>query len=295
MKILEIFILAMLWGPSFLFTKIAVLDLEPISLVTLRVTIGCLLLFIVLRFRKLKLPHRKDLWFHAFILSFFVHAIPFSCFGYALKYIPSSLAALINGTTPIMTVLLAHYWLDDEKFTRKKILGISLGLSAFLILFLPQLVLKKSESPLHVWGVSLAFFASSLYAVGMVYARKFVHQSPPLAIPIMQLFSSLFYLLPVALLFEHTWQKTTDIQLESWLSVLGLGLFGTALAYTMYYSIIAKYGATALSSVTYLLPILGACWGVFVLDETLDFRFYSAAALILTGVFLVNSNKKTKD
>ncbi len=283
--LLDIFILAALFGPSFLFIKLAVQDISPITLVTLRVGIAGLLLFTLLKIKNTPIPRDLKLWKYCFILGFFVNGLPFICFCYSLTLIPSSLSALINAMTPVLTVFLANTFLQDERLTWNRLLGVILGFAGFMVLFLPALLQSDLEiSPL---GIILSFLGATCYAIGAVYARRYTLQAPPLVIPTLQLLITVLYLLPLAFIFEAP-LMVLEAPLQGWLAVLGLAIFGSMLAFIMYHRIVSKYGATAVSMATYLLPIFGAILGVTFLNESIDINFVFAALLILCGVGVVN-------
>ena len=284
---LDIFILAMLWGPSFLFIKIALKDVQPLSLVCLRVAFGCSLLYILCKLKEIRFPKDLNLWKHGFILGFFVNGLPFICFNFAIKTIPTSLGALINGITPILTVVLANIFLTDEKITLSRSIGILIGLTGFAILFVPKLL--SGGTHFDLFGMFLALVASLCYAIGMVYAKKYVQKAPPLVMPIIQLLSSLIYLIPLACYFEGP-THLLDISLSSIAAISGLAILGTMLAYIVYYRIILHHGATAVSMVTYLLPVIGTILGMIFLDEKITPPFYFASILILGGLMVMNGN-----
>jgi len=289
--IFEILLLSMLWGPSFLFIKIAVGDIAPLTMTALRTLIGVSLLYIVLKFRKICLWKYRKLWIHCFIIGIFANGIPWLCFNFAVQTISTSLSALINGTTPVLTIILANIFLKDEQLTWSRGIGATVGLVGFGVLFLPAVFgsLQGGELGLDIRGILLSLMGASCYAVGIIYVRKNLPSIPPLVAPVMQLFSSLLYLIPAAFIFESPLPMIQTASLSSWLGVLGLAVFGTAFAFIMYYRIIERQGATAVSTVTYLLPIFGATLGVGFLKETLDVQFFIAAILIFSGVLIVNS------
>ncbi len=289
-KMLAIFTLGLLWGPSFLFTKVAVQEIPPWTFVSLRVLVATLILVCVLQIKKTKIAHNRQLWLDCLVLGFLNNGLPLICFGYALLHTPSSLAALTNGLTPITTVLLAHFFIREEHLTWRSSVGVLLSFSGFLVLFLPSILDLSVE--LDSVGMILSFIAACSYGVAMVYAKKApaVGKAPPLVVPTLQFASSLIYLIPLAFLFEPT-SAVFDASLSAWGCVLGIAIFGTALAYTLYYHIVAQYGATALSSVCYFLPIFGALFGLIFLKEHIGLSFCIATILILSGVMLVN--KKT--
>ncbi len=288
--IFEIFLLGALWGPSFLFSKVAGTDIEPLTIAALRVCVGALLLYPILKLRKVCLWKYRKLWVHCFVVGIFVNGIPWACFNYAVHTIPTSLAALINGTTPVFTIILANVFLREERLTWSKGIGVGLGLIGCCVLFLPAVFSAFNETNLShdIDGILLSFIASANYSMGWVYVHKHLPTMPTLVAPVIQLSSSLLYFVPLTLIFESPFQRLASATMSSWLSVLGLGFLGTAFAFIMFYRIIERQGATAASTVTYLLPIFGAILGVLFLGESIDLQFCIAAVLIFSGVLIVN-------
>lgn len=283
--LLEITLLAALFAPSFLFIKIAVQDITPITVIALRITIAGLLLYFVLKLKGTVIPKKFNLWKHCFVLGILINGPPFLCFSYALIHIPTSLSALINGLTPVLTVFLANIFLADERLTQQKVFAVISGLVGFLILFLPTLL--QNSFTFDSLGILLCFIGAMLYAVGAIYARKYVPKAPPLVAPTLQLLTSLIYLIPLAFIFESP-LEAFDAPLSAWAAILGVSIVGTMLAFIMYHRVINKYGATFVAMSTFLLPVFGAIIGLVFLNETLSIQFIIAALLILNGVGVIN-------
>lgn len=285
---INIILLAFFWGPSFLFIKLAVGDgIPPITLVALRIGLSALLFLIIIKIKKISLPRDLKTWKHCFFMGFFASSLPFILYGYSLIHIDSILSALINGTTPITTVLLAHYFLKEEPLTLQRIGGVVLGFAGFLTLFAPSLWLGNFSS--DVLGMLLSFGAASCYAIGMVYARKNIKlQGPALVLPTLQCLTSLIYLIPLSLWIDPPLQ-VLELSMTAVFSVCGLAMFGTVFAFIIYYHIVMRYGATALSTTTYILPIFSALFGVVFLDEVASIHFCIATVLILLGTMVANN------
>jgi drug/metabolite transporter (DMT)-like permease len=252
----------------------------------LRIVLASLLLLAILFLRGIKIPRDFNLWKRCFILGLFISGPPFVCFSYALTHISSSLSALINGMTPVLTVFLAHMILEDERLTPSRIVAVILGLAGFLILFVP--VLLKGEFSFDMLGILLCFIGSTLYAIGAVYARKCLPKTAPLVAPTLQLLTSLLYLIPLAFIFETPMLDLQEASLAAYGSVFCVAVLGTMLAFILYHHIVTRHGATVLSMNTFLLPIFGTLLGVLFLNETLTTDFIIAAALILSGVGVIN-------
>ncbi len=284
--LIDIFTLAMLWGPSYLFIKIAVIEMTPLTLATTRITIGALLLAVVLKIKKIRLPRDRVLWFHCCIVGIFVNSLPFICFNYSLQTLPTSLSAIINGLTPIITLLLANLFLSDERLTLNRTIGVILGFSGFFVLFLPPLL--NEHVVLDMRGMMFSCLGATSYAIANVYAKKYLQNAPAYATPLMQLSSSVVYLMPLAFLFDSPIQCIAEASWATWGAILSMAFFGTTLAFMMFYRIIHYQGATAVAMVTYLLPIIGTILGVVFLKEHIGLLFCLAAVLILGGVMMVN-------
>lgn len=291
--LLEMMVLGALSSTSYLFYKIALNDISPFTLVSLRIGVAATLLFLILKFNRIQLPNiirQSALWKRCFVLGFFTNGFPFVCFCYALSTIPTSLSALINGMTPVITVVLASLFLENERLTLNRMVGITLGLSGFAVLFLPAL-LSTLTSPASVHldpiGILLCFLGAASYAVGIIYARKYTHKAPPLVVPTLQLLTSLSYLIPLAYYIEGP-LNLNEISLPSWGAIFGLSILGTVSAFILYHHVLTRFGVTALAMSNYLLPIFGTLLGIIFLNESITLNFLIASALILLGIAAVN-------
>ncbi len=283
-----IFLLAFLWGPSFLLIKYVVEEVPPLSFITLRFSLAVFLLGFILLLKKINLRQQLHLWKHAFMMGLLESTLPVILCAYSLSHIDSILSAIITGTSPVLTMLLAYFFLKDEPLTFRMIFGITLGLFGFLLLLFPEMVGNDFKADrLHVF---LSFAASLAFASSIIYARKFIKVSPkPFVFPFIQLCSTLIYLIPLSLLFEPDFSILT-ISGKAWACLSGLAIFGTVLALFVYYHIVLQHGAIALSSVTYILPIFSTAYGVILLNEGLSAIFLSASTIILLGTFIATKN-----
>lgn len=281
---LWLFVLASLWGPSFLFIKVAVQEIPPLTLVVGRVGIAALLLLVILWVQGRRLPKFGPVWIHFAVMALVQNALPFTLFNWGEQYIDSALAAILNGTTPLFTILLAHIFVDDDHLTLGKMLGVLVGFGGLIILIMPSLVGGIEAT---TWGLMAVTVAAVSYGVAMVYSRLNLRGLPPLVAPTAQLTVATLYMLPLSLLFERPFL----LPLPSFAaagSLFVLAALGTALAFVIYYRLIEQASASFVSMVTYVIPVFGVFLGVVVLNETLDWNAYAGCALILVGVMLVN-------
>lgn len=276
--------LASLWGPSFLFIKVAVGEIPPITLAMMRVGLASILLYLILRVQGRNLPRPGPIWRNFAVMGFFANALPFALFSWGEIHIDSALAAILNGTTPLFTIVLAHLFIADDRLTPLKTGGILLGFGGLLMLIAPSLFEGVRAT---TWGLLAITLAAASYGVGIVYARKKLRGLPPLVGPAAQLTMATLYLLPLSLLIE----RPLAMPAPSWAaigSLLALATMGTAIAFVVYYHVMEQTSATYLSMVTYLVPVFGVILGVVVLNEQPGWNAYLGCALILLGVMVVN-------
>lgn len=276
--------LTALWSPSFLFIKLAVNELPPFTVVALRVSIAAILLYSILRFTGRQLPKDRWFWIHATVLSVITSVVPFSLFCYGEQSIDSALAAILNGSSPMFTALLAHAFLPSDRLTIQKSVGVCFSLMGLMWLFAPNIAQGLSGTTSGMVAITVA---SICYAVGHIYAKKYITGLPPLVAPTAQLITAAFIMILPALWFDAPYQlpmpSTTAI-----LGVCGLAFFGTTIALIIYYRLLDHCGPTAISMVACFFPVMGMILGFLFLGETLSLNALLASCLILVGMMLVN-------
>lgn len=281
---LWLLLLAALWGPSFLFIKVAVEDIPPLTLVLARVGIAAILLNLILRSQGRSLPKFGPIWKHVAFMALIHNAVPFALYNWSEQYIDSALAAIFNGVTPLFTIILAHLFVKDDRLTLAKVIGVLIGFGGLFLLIAPSLFEGVRATSL---GLIAAAAAAASYGVAMVYSRLYLRGLPPLVAPTAQLSLAALYMLPVSLWFERPFSLAAPSWM-AWGSLFVLAVFGTAVAFVVYYRIIEQTSATFVSMVTYMIPVFGIGLGVMVLGEQLDWNAYLGCGLILVGVMIVN-------
>lgn len=281
-KVILFFMLSCCWSPSFLFIKIAVTSISPIVIANLRVAIGGLILFTILKLRRINLPSFGPEWIHFSVMGFFSCALPFSLFSFGEQYIDSSFAAILNGTTPLFTLVIAHFFTDNDRMTTEKLLGSFVGFAGMFFLVAPVLFDKTTT----ILGVVEGLMAAASYGIGFVYAKKYIKGFRPLVVPTAQLLLASLFLLPFSLVSGYI--DFGNISLIAILSVLGLGIFGSALAFVLYYKLIEITSATYVSAVNYVLPVFGAILGIVFLNEKLTWNLYLGSVMVIGGVMIIN-------
>lgn len=284
-NILGILLLASLWGPSFLFIKVAVHEIPPLTMAAARVTIAALILLVVLRLRKRVLPKGRHIWLKFTIAGLFGNAMPFVLFNWGELYIDSALAAILNGTTPLFTLVIAHFFTDDDRLSTRKIIGAIIGFGGLLVLVAPSLFGGVEATTLGLLAVLLAAFC---YGVNIVFTRTYLRGLPGLVAPAAQLSMASVLLIPLSLLVDQPYQLAFP-SLPAVLSLFALAIIGTGLAFIVYYRLLETTPASSMAMVTYLIPVFGIFLGVVVLNETLNWNAYVGCLLILIGVMVVNN------
>ena len=278
-------LLGFLWGSSYIFIKIGVdAGLTPFVLVSLRLLIGFILLGTVVAVAREPLPRDARMYGHLLVLGTFSVAIPFFLITWAERSVDSTIAATITSAVPLFVIAFAAFALRDEPITANKLVGVAVGLAgvAILVGFDPAALAGGSLAPeLALVG------ATASYAIGGVYARRMVHSLRPMIPAMFQVFFA--FLMSTALAFVFERPLEAPITLETAFAVLWLGALGSAIAYLVFFRLLGAWGATRTSMVAYLLPIVGIALGALVLQEAIDARLLIGTALIIGGIFVVNS------
>ncbi|SFM37415.1 DMT family transporter [Methylobacterium pseudosasicola] len=277
--------LSVLWGGSFFFTGIALSGLPPLTLVVLRVGLAALILNLVLPLNGLRLPRGLRIWTACLGMSLLNNVLPFCLIVWGQTHIASGLAAILNATTPLFTVIVAHLLTTDERMTGNRLAGVLVGLGGVAVMVGPAALAGLSAgllAQLAVLGAALS------YAFASVFGRRFLGLGvPPLALAAGQVTMSTLVLLPVALAIDRPW--TLPIPgAPVWGAVFGIATLSTALAYVLYFRILARAGATNLSLVTFLIPVSAILLGALVLGERLEPRHYLGMALIGCGLAAID-------
>ena len=283
-NVLLLLLLAAMWGPSFLFIKVAVQEIPPLTMSAFRTLLGGGVLWLFLLMSRQRMPGRGPIWKHFAISGLFGQAIPFSMFAWGEIYIDSALASILNGTTPLFTIVIAHFYTSDDRLNKVKIVGTCVGFLGLAVIVAPELMKGVSVNFLGLMAVTIP---SLCYGISIVYSRQTLRGLGPLVAPVGQLGVSGLMLLPVALLFDQPYNLPAP-SLPAFSSLVALSLLGTCLAFIVYFHLLEHNRASHVSMVTYLVPIFGILLGVIVLNERLDSYAYLGCALILLGVMVVN-------
>jgi drug/metabolite transporter (DMT)-like permease len=270
--------LSVLWGGSFFFAKVAVGELGPFTVVFARVSLAALALALVV-------PLRRDApWPTYFAMGFLNNALPFSLIFWGQTEIGSGLASILNATTPLFTLVVAHVLTPDEKIDRTKVAALLVGLLGVVVLIGPSALVGSST----LWGQAACLAAALSYAFAGIYGRRFRRMGiAPAEAAAGQLTASTVLILPIMLVIDRPWMVPPP-SLTVWLALGALALLSTALAYVLYFRILAAAGATVLLLVTFLIPVPAILLGALVLGERLEPRHYAGMALIGLGLAIID-------
>lgn len=276
--------LALAWGCSFLFIKVALEGLSPSQVVLGRVLIGAMTLGLVVWAGRISLPRGIRVWGHLLALGLFLCVIPFTLFAAAETMISSGLASIYNATTPLLTALVAILALPGERLSRRAAVGLAVGfLGVLVVVGLP--VGAPAGTSAALAGQLMCLGATLCYGIGFVWIRRFIS---PLGLPAASVAFVQVGLGAVVALVAAPFTALQPVRLDFpvVLSILALGAMSTGLAYIWNTQIVAGWGATSAASVTYLTPVVGVIAGVIVLDETFSWNQPVGGALVVLGVVL---------
>ncbi|WP_344173957.1 DMT family transporter [Pilimelia columellifera] len=273
--------LALVWGSGFLAIKLALRGFNPVQIVFVRLLLGALVLTPLVFARGLSLPRERGVWGHLFVAALVANAIPYVLFGIGEQTIGSNTAGVINATTPLWTLALAFLAGVDRQVTVWKAAGFGVGFVGVVVMFAPW----QSAGEFASWGGLAIVGAALCYGVSYVYMGRYLtgRGIPPMVLAASQLIAGSALLglaMPVAGMDPPRWRADAVV------SLLILGVVGTGLAYLLNYRLIEADGPAVASTVTYLLPLVAAALGWFVLGETLTASAMIGVGLVLGGVAL---------
>ncbi len=280
---LMLILLGALWGGSFFFARIAVMEFPPLWLVFFRVSIAVLALHLYMAATGQWQSFRKMPFLPFFGLGLLNNAIPFSLIFAGQTVLGAGLASILNATTPFLTVIAANMLTRDEKASPAKIIGTLIGIAGAAAIVGPS-ALGGLSAPL--WAELAVIGAAASYALASIYGKRFRH-IPPLFTATGQLTASTILMLPVALLI-HGAPDALQWSSGSWLAVLALALGSTAFAYTLFFRILAEAGATVVSLVTLIVPVSAVLLGITFLGEKLSLNQLFGMGMIAAGLIVLN-------
>jgi drug/metabolite transporter (DMT)-like permease len=274
--------LSVLWGGSFFFNGVVLRELPPFTLVMLRVALAAAILLPVLCALRLPFPKGWGGWQPFFLVALFNNVLPFSLIVTGQTFIPSGLAAILNATTPLFTVVVMAL-AGEEKLYLRRVAGVIVGLIGVIVLRGAGLGFDSGQG----FGILLCLAAAFSYGISALVARRSLADSPPLASATFQLMASSLMMAVVAGIFERPWQLPVPGAV-TWLAVLGLAALSTALAYIVFFGVLRRSGATNVMLVTLLVPVTAIVLGSLVLGEHISPREIAGALVIGSALLLID-------
>lgn len=277
--------LSLVWGCSFAFMELGLRDLTPLEIVWMRLTGAALFLLPVIALTGRRLPRVWSFWLMGAAMSFLNNSIPFFLIATGQQSISAAMASIVNATTPLWTMLLAHLMTRDDRLTPIKSLGVAVGFAGVVVLLGPSNLLDMSNS---VWGQLAVLSAAFSYGIAFHFARRFAGYDPLVVSGSILMLGGIM-LLPGVLygLSQTGWFATRHVQSSTWIAMAAAAVFSTGIAYVMYYRLSQIASSTFNSTVTFLVPMVAILidWAVF--GEVLSLRSLTGMLIVFAGIVIV--------
>ncbi len=277
--------LSLLWGGSFIFNGILVQVWPPLTIVTARVALAAVGLWVFVRLSGFTVPRGRKVWLAFLCMGLLNNVVPFTLIVWGQTHIASGLAAILNATTPLFGVIVAHFLTADEKLTVNRLVGVLVGIFGVAWMIGPSVTAHAGQA---LWGELAVLGAAVSYAFAGIFGRRFRRMGlAPIMPAAGQVTTSALLLLPFALIVDQPWSLPAG-SLEIWAALIGLALLSTAVAYILFFRILATAGATNLMLVTILIPPSAILLGALVLGEQLALRHLVGLLLIGLGLAAID-------
>jgi len=277
-----IIILSILWGGSFFFVGVAVKEVPPLTIVFCRVGLASIILLGIVYLKGDKMPASPSLWGGFIIMGALNNLIPFSLIVWGQTHIESGLASILNATTPIFSVVLAHLLTREERLTTNRVTGVLIGWIGVTVLIGIE---SLKGFGIEVIGQIAVLGAACSYACAAIYGRRFKDLSP-LVVATGMLCSSTIMMTPLALIVDQPWNLSPSVM--TLMALFGLAAISTSLAYIIYFRVLATSGPTNILLVTFLIPLSAILLGVTVLGERLGWNAFVGMGMIFIGLIAID-------
>ena len=278
-------LLGLIWGSSFFNIKIATYSYEPITLALVRVIFASIPLILLCKLKNIKIEAFSNEWKNYAIIGLCNITIPFILIAIGTSKINSYLAAMLMSTTPLSGTILAHFFTKNEKINIFKVIGILIGFSGILFLFLDKIIINENN---YIFAL-ITILGSTFYSIGGIMTLKLRTKGNENVTTSTTLWSIIF-LFPLSIFFETPWELRPSI--ESTLSLLYLGVVATGLAWLIRFRILTVNGLVFQTQVAYLIPIFGVLFGYFLMDEIITWKVLISLLIIILGIYIVKKNNK---
>ena len=281
-------LLSALWGGSFFFVEVIVQTMPPLTVVLCRVGAAAVILWIFVILSGKKMPSDPKLWGSFFVIGLLNNAAPFSLITWGQTHIDSSLASILNATTPVFSVVLAHFLTSDESLTKNRGAGVALAWTGVAVLIGVDALAGVG---MKIAGQVAVLGAAILYAFAAIFGRRFKGIDPAVVSAGM-LTASAIMMAPMAFVFEQP--LAMQPTMITWAALLSLAAVSTALAYIIYFYILSKAGATNILLVTFLVPVSAIFLGVVILGESPGWNAFAGMGLIFAGLICIDGRLFSK-
>ncbi|WP_299344372.1 DMT family transporter [uncultured Maritalea sp.] len=273
--------LGVIWGGSFLFNAILIRELGPLSVSLGRVGVAAIGCWAYLLATKVKLPTDWRIYAGLTLLGLINFSVPFALFPLAQNYVNVGIAGIVNAMTPIMVVIVSHFWPGGEKANPAKSVGVAIAFSGVALIALPALQ-RGGQS--EIWAIGLMMLATLMYGIALNYTRSFKRLNPSF-IATIALSGATIALVPVVLLTEGVPHIQTA---QSWGALLYIGLIATTFTFLVMYRILERVGATNMSTSTFIAPISAIFLGYIVLNEQIQTVHILGMLAIFIGILAID-------
>jgi drug/metabolite transporter (DMT)-like permease len=276
----RLIILSLLWGGSYTWIELALIELDPMMIVFYRVLLSSIFLILICKVLSLKFKIEKKIFIFLFFMSLTNNVIPFNLIAWGQQEITASVGSILNATTPLFTVIIANYWPNGEKATLNRIFGVIIGFCGVILL----MGLSIHDIDNSIIGQSAILLAAISYAISALIGKEIKKIHPAISATYMLSISSVI-LLPIVLFSGN--ELLPQASKQSMIAILGLAIFSTSIAYLIFYKLIENIGSNVML-VTLLMPVSAILLSIIILNETINTTQTIGLILILTGLILVD-------
>ena len=284
-------ILCGIWGSTWLFIKLGLEDLPPLTFAGIRFVIACLLLFAFIRFRGVKLPTSKDDWLLLAVTGVLSFTLNYGLLFWGEQFISSGLAAVLQATIPAFGLVIAHFYLPGERMTWARIFGVALGVCGVGIVFSNQLALSGGKA---LAGCVALVFSSFFVAYSNVLVKARGKNLEPSVIAAGQMFFGMIPLLLIGIPLEGNPLKF-HWTARAVLSLFYLAIVGSVIAFLLYYWLVQNMDVTKSMLIALVTPVVAVIVGMIVLQEELNWRTIVGGAMIMSGIGFIVLQKRRKE
>lgn len=279
-------LLIVMWGSSFAALKVSLETIPPLWVMSLRLVIGCLTITTFFLILRKSLPLTLDFWKWSLIIGFLGFSVPFSIISWGTQFIPSSLVAILMGANPIITLILAYFFLADNTLTIRMVIGVFLGLLGIILLIGFGNINADLYKAEFIYGQLAVLTGTFSFALASILLKN-LPQEHSFERTLGSLICGSIIGLFLAYFFSNSSLEIHEISIKSAVSLTLLGIFSTGIASVIWFKVIALKGPVFLALVNYLIPVWALILGIFLLNERINFIVGFGLIFITIGIWLI--------